>query len=419
MTSDNAALWEGPLAGFDVSDPRIFQRDEQDRYFARLRAEDPVHCTESAIMGRYWSVTRYHDIKAVDTDHRTYSSALGGITIGEGRESEHDPTADVRPFITMDPPEHEAHRMAVTPAVSAGNLANLEQVIRDRVCAIIDSLPQNEAFNWVERVSIELTASMLATLFDFPHEQRASLIRWSDMASSLESLAGEDSIDPEARAQEMMACVAAFSELWMSKVNQPPAADLISLLIHNEATKGLIEQPVQLLGTLLLLIVGGNDTTRNTISGGLYALSQYPDEFAKVRENRALIPSMVAEMIRWQTPVLHMRRTTTKSTELAGKEIPAGEQVIMWYVSGNRDESVFPDAHRFDISRPNVRQHLSFGYGIHRCMGNRLAEMQLRVLWEELLSRGVSIEVLDAPTRIASNFIRGISNLPVKLSFAN
>jgi cytochrome P450 len=187
------------------------------------------------------------------------------------------------------------------------------------------------------------------------------------------------------------------------------------MLAHNEETRTMSEDPGLFLGTILLLIVGGNDTTRNSISGGVIALNEYPDEYQKLRDDPNLIPNMVSEIIRWQTPVIHMRRTALQDTELGGQRIKEGEKVIMWYLSGNHDEEVFKNADRLIIDRPNARQHVAFGFGVHRCMGNRLAEMQLRILWEEIVTRFDHVELVGDVERLSNNFIRGIKNVPVRL----
>ena len=288
-------------------------------------------------------------------------------------------------------------------------------LIRGRVADILDSLPLGETFNWVDRVSIELTTQMLATLFDFPFEERRKLTYWSDMATSSE-LAGGPTPEP-VRREALMECLEAFTRIWHERASQPPdeSVDLISMLAHSDDTKDMLNRPMEYLGNLILLIVGGNDTTRNSITGGVLALNQNPGEYDKLRQHPELIPNMVAEIIRWQTPLAYMRRTATQDTELGGKLIRKGDKIAMWYVSGNRDETAIDQPEEFIIDRPNARHHLSFGFGIHRCMGNRLAEMQLRIVWEEILKRFHTVEVVGEPVRVQSSFVKGYSQLPVRL----
>jgi cytochrome P450 len=303
----------------------------------------------------------------------------------------------------------------VAPAVGPKNLAEFEPLIRSRAIDILENLPIGETFNWVREVSVELTSRMLATLFDFPYEERHKLIHWSDITTAVPQITGDASIDMAKRQEELLQCAGAFYQLWEKRAAAPPKFDLISMLAHGADTRTMNQDPALFLGTLLLLIVGGNDTTRNSISGGVIALNQYPDEYRKLRDDPTLIPNMVSEIIRWQTPVIHMRRTALRDVELGGRQIRAGDKVVMWYLSGNRDESVFPDPDRLIIDRPNARSHVAFGFGIHRCMGNRLAEMQLRVLWEEIMKRFHTVELVGDVERLPNNFIRGIKDVPVRL----
>jgi cytochrome P450 len=400
--------WSTPLDELNVADPALFQADAMWPYFERLRRDAPVHYCAESDFGPYWSITRYRDIMAVDTNHAVFSSesTIGGITIRDQRADFPLPM-----FIAMDPPRHDEQRRVVTPIVAPANLAKLEGTIRERACAILDGLPRGEAFNWVDRVSIELTTQMLATLFDFPFEDRRRLTRWSDVATAVPGGGIVDS--EEQRQSELRDCAAYFMNLWNERVNAPPQADLISMLCHAPATRHM--SPQEFLGNLILLIVGGNDTTRNSLTGGLYAFSKFPEEYAKLKANPALLESAVPEIIRWQTPLAHMRRTALADHELQGQQIRKGDRVVMWYVSGNRDDDVIANPNALIIDRERPRQHLSFGFGIHRCVGNRLAEMQLRVVWEEILARNLDIEVLEEPARIMSTFVKGYSDLPVKV----
>ena len=399
------------LDDIDVSDPAIYQSDTWRPLFARLRAEDPVHYHADSPFGPYWSVTRLKDLMYVDTHHQLFSSEPT-IVIG-------DQAADfeIDNFIQMDPPKHDAQRGAVMPVVAPRNLAKLEPVIRKRLQPILDGLPVGETFDWVDCVSIELTTQMLATLFDFPFEERRKLTRWSDMSTDGEATTGGSLFTEEERRAGLMECLETFLGLFRERAAKPPAErlDLVTMLAHSPETRDMPSRPMEFLGNVMLLIVGGNDTTRNTISGGVLALNEYPEEYRKLREHPELIPSMVSEMVRWQTAVLHMRRTATEDTELGGKAIHAGDKVVMWYISGNRDDSVIEEPDRLIIDRPNARHHVAFGFGIHRCMGNRLAEMQLRIVWEEVMKRFRFVEVMGEPERLRSNFIRGITRLPVRV----
>ena len=381
-------------------------------HFERLRLEDPIHFNEIATAGRYWSVTKYEDVKTVEMDWKSFSSA-DGITLGirvtpELREA----GSGIVSFIAMDPPEHREQRRTVTPAVQPANLLNLEPLIRERTIAVLESLPEGETFDWVDNVSIELTTMMLATLFDFPFDDRRKLTRWSDIVFAIPEPGGLVETQAQKR-DEFIEMVTYFSRLWEER-KENPGHDMVSMLAHGEATKDI---PVSAhLGNLLLLIVGGNDTTRNTMSGSVYGLNKFPEQYDKLTADPELIPNMVAEIIRWQTPLAYMRRTATQDIEVGGKQIKKDDQVLMWYLSANRDEDVFENANDIDIERDNADQHLSFGFGIHRCMGIRLAEMQLRILWEEILQRFERIEVQGEPTRPLSSFVNGYTYLPVTVT---
>jgi len=393
-----------PLETLNPAQPELFQQDAMWPLFERLRKEDPVHFTPESDYGPYWSITKYNDIMAVDTNHQVFSSEPS-ITIV-------DPVLAQGPlpmFIAMDPPKHDVQRKTVTPAVSPMNLERLAPVIRERAAGILDALPVGETFDWVDKVSMELTAMTLATLFDIPQKDRRKLTYWSDVVTAVP---GHGLIDTlEQKLAIFMEYHAYFTDIWNQRVNAPPGNDLISMLAHGPATRNM--EPREYFGNVVLLTVGGNDTTRNTISGSILALNQNPDQYRKLRENPELIPSMVSETIRWQTPLAHMRRNAKQDIVFQGKKIREGDKVVMWYVSGNRDDEVIDRPNDYIIDRERHRQHLSFGFGIHRCVGNRLAELQLTIIWEEILKRFPEIEVVGEPKRVFSTFVRGYESLPV------
>lgn len=393
-----------PIDAIDVSSPSLFEQDTWAPYFERLRQERPIHYCASSPYGPYWSITRFPDIQAVELDYSTFSSdsSLGGIRI-DNRLKES--------FISSDPPRHTAERKTIAPVAAPTNLARYEIDIRDRTRRLIASLPRNETFDWVEKVSSELTVMMLATLFDFPMEERHNLAFWSD-ALICDFSAPDAPVKSDLERGEILSEMAqVFTKLWRERAVQKPKLDLVSLMAHNQSMSDLSE--LQYIGNLVLLLVGGYDTTKNSMSGGILALATNPDQWCLLRKNHSLVPSLVSEVIRFQTPIIHMCRTSTRNVELHGQHIREGDRVVLWYVSANRDESVIDNPKNFIIDRLKPQRHLSFGAGIHRCVGDRLATLQLRVLWEEILAQNLLVEVVGPPTRQYSNFIRGITHLPV------
>ena len=407
--------YQTPIETLNPAWASAFRDDAHWAYFERLRAEDPVHWTPDSNYGAFWSITKYNDIMAVDTNHQVFSSARGiGLPpkpsiLPPGAIIPRDSSEDANSFINMDPPGHDIQRKTVSPAVAPASLALMAPQIRERAGKILDALPIGEPFDWVDLVSKELTTMTLATLFDFPFEERRKLTMWSDTMTTAPGHGPWNTYDE--RRQLLADCRAYFVNLWNQRVNAEPAGDLISMLAHGPLTRN--SSMDQYFSNVTLLIIGGNDTTRNTISGSVYALNKNPDQYDKLRANPALIPSMVSETIRWQTPLAHMARTTTQDFDFQGKRIREGDRVVMWYISGNRDDEVIDRPYDYIIDRPHPRQHLSFGFGIHRCVGNRLAELQLTIIWEEILKRFPEIRLLEEPRRSYSIFIKGYEDLKV------
>jgi cytochrome P450 len=406
MKLDQPAL--DPL---DVSRAEFYRDDTWQAPFERLRAESPVHFTPESSFGPYWSVSTYKPIVEVESLPEIFSSEVGGITLADFL----DPAIDVRMpmFIARDRPVHTAQRRTVAPAFTPSEMTRMSDDLRRRTATLLDELPWNTEFDWVDTVSVELTTQMLAILFDFPWEDRRKLTFWSDWAGDIELVKNE-----ELRLQRlghMYECGAYFSQLWNGKVGKPQTPDLISMMIHSDAMAEMDQ--MEFIGNLILLIVGGNDTTRNTMSALAYGLDKFPDARAKLEADPGLIGNTTQEVIRWQTPLAHMRRTATQDYELQGQQIKAGDKLALWYVSANRDRSVFgDDADDIVVDRPNARRHLAFGHGIHRCVGARLAEMQIGILLEEMAKRRMRVNVVGEPVRVAACFVHGYRKLPVEIS---
>ena len=399
---------ETPLNKIDVSDSARFGSNTHWPFFDRLRAEDQVHYCADSPFGPYWSITSYADIMTVDTSHKIFTSE-DGIFIGD-----RDPNFVVRSFVTVDDPLHAKWCKPVMPAVGRERIDEIEALIHERAEAILNGLPRGETFDWVDRVAKELTLDLLVAVFDIPYEDRAKLLEWSNATTATDKV-GDASMDMEERKRILGECVAYFSALWLERKEQPPKLDFVSLFAHHPDTTDLVKAPFDLMGNILLLIVGGNDTTRNAISGGLLVLNEFPDQYDKLIVNPDLIPNMCSEIIRWQTPLPSMRRTALQDFELGGKTIKAGDKVMTWYVSANRDAAKFDEPYQFRIDRENARSHMAYGFGVHRCMGNHVAEMQLRILSEKILAKFPKIEVVGDVECLTSNYVSGIEKMPVRI----
>jgi cytochrome P450 len=393
-----------PLDEVDPSDLDLHARDAWRAVFARLRREAPVHYLARSAHGPFWSVTKHSLIVYVERHTELFSSdsKYGGISLID---------QPFQNFIAMDRPRHTEQKKVVAPMFAVAELERMEISIRDRTAGLLEALPIGDTFDWVEQVSVELTTQMLAILMDFPWERRRQLTEWSEWSSNLEAAA-----DPQLNAvrnTHLQAMTTYFDEVWRERRRSAPGSDLISRMAHSQAMGDLTWE--EKLGNLALLIVGGNDTTRNTMSGMVLAFHQYPDQWTRLRAEPQLLENAVPELIRWQTPIPHMRRTCIQDTELGGQQIREGDKVALWYLSGNRDEEVFQDADRLIVDRPNARQHLAFGLGIHRCLGARLAELQVRILLEQMIERRMVVEVVGELVRPATIVIRGYKSMPVRV----
>lgn len=394
-------LRTAPLSEVNIVDPAFWSNDAHWAWWKRLRTEAPVHYCTVGSLSPYWSVTRWEDIMEVINNHTVFSSSSGATIrdLNPDLNSE-----DLISFINMDPPMHGPRRKAVTPSMSSANLLAHVILIRERTVEVLNGLPRDEPFDWVDRVSTELATQMLATLFDFPFEERRKLSYWSDIAMAPDTMENRT---------ELMNMLMVFTEMWNVRVNAKPKNDLISMLAHNPATRNML--PMEFMDNLKLLIIGGSDTMRSAITGGVYFLHQNPKENNKLRNNPAIIESLISEIIRFQTPLAHMRRTALENVELNGQQIYKGDKVVLWYVSGNRDERIIENPDAFIIDRLHHRKHMSYGSGIHRCIGNKLAELQLKILWEEILLRFPNIEVLEEPDRVPSPFANGYMRMMVRI----
>ena len=403
-----------PLTDLNPAHPARFVAGTELPVFDRLRREQPVHFSENSQFGPYWSITRFRDIMELERRHDVFSSLWrwGGITLGGMAKEETDPFFHLPSFISQDTPIHETQRRVVQPRFSPRNLQQMEGMIRRRAGELLDDLPIDEEFDLVENVSVELTGQVLATLFDLPQDDRRKLIHWSNVIQD----AANPKIYPTVRDGfiELWKCHDYFQGVWEERQRSGQRGeDLLSLMMQDESMRDLPAN--EFLGNLILLIVGGNDTTRNSITGSVLALNQFPNEYEKLKQDQSLIPGMVSEAIRWQSPIAHMARTALATYELDGQCIEEGDRVALWYISGNRDDGEIEDPYEFKIDRSNPRHHIAFGFGVHRCLGNRLGEMQLRVVWEEMFKRFKHIEVTGDPVRPMTSFIRGIRKLPVRV----
>ncbi|HEX7875605.1 MAG TPA: cytochrome P450 [Sphingobium sp.] len=395
----------------DTSRAELYSQATWEPLFKRMRETAPVNRVEGTDCGDYWNVCSHAMVAEVEGQPDLFSSSwqYGGIALADPAPGEE---FQLPMFIAMDEPEHSAQRKTVAPAFTPAHITELAVELRAHTAQVLDALPTTGRFDWVENVSVELATRMLATVLGFPAKDRHLLTFWSDWAGNMEAARIPDLF--QVRREVLTEMATYFHLLWEERRAQPAGKDLLGMMIHSESMSEM--GPMEFIGNLALLIVGGNDTTRSSMSAAILGLDLFPDERAKLQANEALLPNAVQEIIRWHTPIAHMRRTATADCELNGQKIAKGDKLALWYISANRDEAVFPDADRLDLERGNARRHLSFGHGIHRCVGARLAELQIRIMLEELLKRRLQVNVVGDVRRVHANFVNGFRQIEVELT---
>jgi cytochrome P450 len=395
-----------PIAEINPSNPDIFFYSTYHRLFERLRSECPVHFCADSDFGAYWSITKYADIVEIESKPELFSSSQG-FTIAN------IPSDTIaRSFISMDPPQHRMVRQAVTPMASLSSLNYLTSIISNLICTTLDKIPLNHPFDLVSNISIEITIKVIAIMMGVPTEMHNDLLRWSNIASTVPT-PGDDISDLEDYYAQLKECSEFFYDQYQSHSARPVNTSFLSMLAHSAHTKNMSFE--ELFLNILLLLLAGNDTTRHSITGGALFLDVNPHQRGLFYSDTRLTQSCISEMIRYQTPVAHMRRTATEDIEFRGKKIKKGDKIILWYASGNLDADEIQQPDHFIVNRKKYDHHLAFGTGVHRCIGKNIAILQMRLLWEELIKRGLIINVLAPPVRIRSNIVNGYSSLLVEL----
>lgn len=384
--------------------------------FKRLRKEAPIYWHEESLDFEpgFWALTKHEDIIKVSKDPLTFSSAVGGHLMTMGDPEVVDPSAVaaiIGNMIGMDPPDHQIYRKMVAPSFTPKAIRALEVDMRAKIKELLENVEGKGEFNFVTEISEQLPLWVLCEMMGIPESERPKI---RDLVNNLTDASIQQ--DPNNSFQIWVNYMELFKmgRDMIEERRKNPTDDLMSVVANTKVEGG--ELPPELLdGFFLLMVIAGNETTRNTLTGGLIALTENPEERQKLINDPSLISNATDEMLRWVTSVIYFRRTATKDTKIRGQDIKAGDKIVMWYGSANRDEEIFPDGHLFKVDRENAKRHLAFGAGEHLCLGNRLGHMQIRILFEELLARYPNIHSTADPVRIPSNFLAGISELKVSL----
>jgi cholest-4-en-3-one 26-monooxygenase len=403
------------LDDVDLLDLDRFQRLEHHDMFAVLRSEDPVHWTDEPDGPGFWSITKHADLQDVNRDAETFSAELGGITLLESSTLDEGMDMRGKIMVMTDPPRHTRYRLLVNKGFTPRMIGLLEAHLAYRAELIVDQVIERGECEFVTELAAELPLQAIAEIMGVPQEERHLLFEWSNRMVGADD--PEYNKDPDSSADATMAAAELymFASALRETRRDEPRDDIVTKLINAEIDgDSLTSEEFELF--ILLLAVAGNETTRNATAHGMHAFMTYPDEFAKLAEHPELMESAVEEVLRWSSPVLYFRRQATRDIELRGKRIKAGDKIAMWHVSGNRDEEVFDDPFRFDITRsPN--DHVAFGGGgAHFCLGANLARLELRLIFEQLVTRTPDMRIAGEVERLRSNFIGGIKHIPVQFT---
>jgi cytochrome P450 len=394
---------EAALDGLDIRRPGFFLRPDYHDVLAWLRENEPVH----QLADGSWLISRYDDIRAVSRQPELFSSRKGALVNDPLRGQE--PNDAAGSLLHLDPPLHSDYRKLLNRRFTPRSVGFLEAAVRATVEQILDGVPADGEIEFVECIAAPIPVVVIAELLGIADGDRDDLQRWSD--AIIEITDRPDNEEIVVAAAELFA----FLDAHISARVAEPQDDLISML----ASATVAGEPLthgQLVMFCLTLLVAGNETTRSLLSGGALALAEYPDQRAAVAADESMLPDAVEELLRWVTPIQAFCRTTTRTVELGGRQIPAGAYVVMLYASGNRDESAFgPTASRFDITRPVSPAHVAFGFGEHLCLGAALARLEARVVFEQLLRRYPTYEVTGVPVVVPSTLTSSIGSLPVRL----